>query len=150
SPGGKLLGNDKGPGRIPERGSIAITKHAAVPYIAPFVAFMGFIALAHWLPVSPSLLYPIRVAVVCAVIVVCSRHLVSFRAGNWAGSITLGIAVFVLWITPDVLWPGYRSHWLFANLLVGSARSSLPPDVKTDLVFIALRVLSSVALVPIL
>src|SRR5215475_16223998 len=75
-----------------------IIKHPAVPYVAPFAGFMAFIALAHWLPVSPRFLYPLRVVVVVMLVVVCSRQLISFRARNWAGSILMGIAVFVLWI----------------------------------------------------
>ena len=82
-------------------------------------------------------------------VVLCSRHLVSFRARRWAGSILMGIAVFVVWIAPDVLWPAYRDHWLFDNLLVGSAQSSVPPDATGSLVFVAFRVIGSVALVPI-
>ena len=58
--------------------------------------------------------------------------------------------MFVLWIAPDVLWPAYRSHWLFDNALVGSAKSSVPHDVKIDLVFIAFRIFGSVVLVPVL
>src|SRR5262245_63617829 len=124
-------------------------RHPAIPYVAPFATFMLFIALAHWLPVSPRFLYPMRVVVVGAVVLVCSRHLVSFRARHWAGSILMGIAVFVLWIAPDVLWPSYRGHWLFDNFLVGSAQSSVPQDVKESLIFVAFRVFGSVALVPI-
>jgi len=111
---------------------------------------MVFVGVAHWLPGSPGLLYPIRVVVVGAMLAVFSRHLVSFRAGNWAGSFGIGVAVFVLWVAPDVLWPAYRSHWLFDNSLVGSAKSSVPNDVKHDLVFVALRIFSSVGLVPVL
>ena len=111
---------------------------------------MVFIALAHWLPVSPRLLYPVRVVVVGVVLAFFSRQLISFRAGNWLGSIGVGIAVFVLWIAPDVLWPAYRSHWLFDNSLVGSARSSVPHEVKSDLVFLVFRIFGSVLLVPVL
>ena len=87
-----------------------ITKHPAVPYVAPFAVFMAFIALAHWLPVSPRFLYPLRVVVVGMVVIVCSRHLVSFQARNWVGSILMGLTVFVLWIAPDVLWQIGRAH----------------------------------------
>ena len=123
-------------------------RHPAIPYVAPFVTFMLFVALAHWLPVSPALLYPLRVVVVAAVLMGWSRHLISFRAGYWVSSIVVGIVVFVLWIAPDMLEPAYRSHWLFDNALVGSARSSVPPHAKGDLIFLAFRVIGSVALVP--
>ena len=85
-----------------------------MPYVAPFAAFMVSIALAHWLPMSPGLLYPIRVVVVGVVLAVFSRHLVSFRAGNWAGSIGIGAAVFVLWVAP---WLAYGP----ANLIYGAS-----------------------------
>jgi len=88
--------------------------------------------------------------VVAAVLIVFSRRVVSFRASQWGGSLLVGIAVFVLWIMPDVLWPTYRSHWLFDNSLVGSARSTASPDLRRDVAFIAFRVFGSVALVPIL
>jgi CAAX prenyl protease-like protein len=88
---------------------------------------------------SPALLYPIRVAVVGAVLVICSRHLVSFRATKWARSAMIGIAVFVLWVAPDCL-PAYRSHWLFDNLLVGSAKELGAARRRDNLIFIALRV----------
>ena len=136
-------------GRWPDR-SRPISKHPALPYVAPFAAFMVFIALAHWLPVSPRLLYPVRVVVGRCGARIFSRQLISFRAGNWLGSIGVGIAVFVLWIAPDVLWPAYRSHWLLDNSLVGSARSSLPHEVKSDLVFLVFRIFGSVLLVPVL
>src|SRR5262245_6885423 len=126
-----------------------IIKHPAVPYVAPFAVFMAFIALAHWLPGSLRFLYPLPVVVVGGVVVVCCRQLTYFAVARWAGSILMGIAVFVLWIAPDVLWPAYRGHWLFDNFLVGSAQSSVPQNVKESLVFVAFRVFGSVALVPI-
>jgi len=124
-------------------------RHPAIPYVAPFATFMLFLALAHWLPVPSALPYAVRVVAVATVLMGCSRHLISFRARSWAGSLLMGIVVFVLWIAPDVLWPAYRDHWLFDNFLVGSAQSSVPPDVKESLVFVAFRVFGSVALVPI-
>src|SRR5262245_47912599 len=126
-------------------------EYVTTRYVAPFATFMLFVALAHWLrlPVSPALLYPVRVVVVATVLMGCSRHLISFRAGSLVGSLLMGIAVFVLWIAPDVLWPAYRGHWLFDNLLVGSAQSSIPHDAKESPIFVAFRVFGSVALVPI-
>jgi CAAX protease family protein len=99
--------------------------------------------LAH-----PPLCVP--VVVVGTVLLVGSHQLIPFRAGSWAGSIGIAIAVLALWIAPNLLWPAYRSHWVFDNVLVGSARSSVPPDVRSDLIFVALRVFGSVGLVPVL
>jgi hypothetical protein len=62
----------------------------------------------------------------------------------------VGVAVFVLRMIPDLLWPSYRSHGIFDDSLVGSARSSVPADLRSDPIFIAFRVFGSVAFVPIL
>src|SRR5262249_40358650 len=75
---------------------------------------------------------------------------VSFRPGALLGSIAVGVAVFMLWVAPDILWPAYRTQWLFDNALTGSARSSVPHGVKTDVVFVAFRIFGSVILVPVL
>ena len=34
-------------------------------------------------------------------------------------TILVGVGVFVLWIAPDSLWPGYRGYWLFQNAITG-------------------------------
>jgi CAAX prenyl protease-like protein len=125
-------------------------RNPAVPYIAPFVAFVGFMALERLLPLSPDLLYTARFVVVSAVMLVFSRRLVSGPVTNLAGSVVLGLAVFVVWVAPDVLWPGYRSHWLFDNPLTGTAMSSVPHGARLNPIFIAVRVMGCVVLVPIL
>ena len=42
------------------------TKYPSLPYIAPFAAFLGFLALGQILPIGIEVLYPIRVVVVTA------------------------------------------------------------------------------------
>ena len=64
-------------------------------------------------------------------------------------SIGIGIAVFLIWIAPDLLF-GYRHFWLFENSLFGKAASSLDPALRHDYFFLTIRILSSMALVPIL
>ena len=54
-----------------------------------------------------------------------------------------------LWIAPDMLRPGYRDSWLFHNGVTGIARSSLPVNLKSNAFFIAVRVLESAVLVPV-
>src|SRR5437773_1070648 len=84
----------------------------ALPYVAPFAVFIAMMALERILPGGIETLYPLRLAVVLAVLVVFSRGVLDFRTQNALGSIALGVAVFAIWIAPDVLWPQYRSHWL--------------------------------------
>ena len=64
-------------------------------------------------------------------------------------SIALGVAVFLIWIGPDLLF-GYRHFWLFENSLFGSAASSAPPELRASLAFRIVRTLGSTLLVPII
>jgi len=120
-------------------------KHAAVPYIAPFAVFLGFLAVKSYLPFE----YPFRVLVVGAVLFFVSRKAISLRASQPVLSVLAGIAVFAIWIGPDLIWPGYRQHWLFENSLTGAARSSLPLDARTSPGFLIFRILGTAVLVPI-
>ena len=61
----------------------------------------------------------------------------------------MGVAVFLVWIAPDLLL-GYRHHWLFQNAFTGAASSSLAPALRHDAVFLTFRVASAVLLVPVL
>ena len=77
-----------------------------------------------------------------------SRPYLSFRPTAPAASIGVGIAVFLIWVGPDLLF-GYRHSWPFENLLMGSAVTSIPPEVRANLLFLAVRVLGTSILVPI-
>ena len=124
--------------------------YPSLPYVAPFAVFIAFLALERFLPVDIQVLYPVRVSVVLAVILVFSRSALDFEVKNALGSLVLGIAVFVVWVAPDALWPGYRSHWLFTNSITGRALMSIPAGVQTNLLFIVFRLVGCSLLVPVL
>jgi CAAX prenyl protease-like protein len=124
-------------------------RYPSLAYVAPFAVFLGFLALGRRLPLGAEVLYPIRVLAVSAVVVIFSRSVIDFRVKNALGSVLLGVAVFLLWIGPDVLWPAYRSHWLFTNSIMGEATSTAPDSLKTNLLFIVFRVMGCVLLVPV-
>jgi len=126
------------------------SKHPAIPYVAPFLAFIAFLAIEKLVPGSPEVLYSLRFIVVSAVLLAVSSKVIPFRPSYLLGSIAMGVAVFLIWIGPDLLWPGYRSHWLFTNLVTGKAESSLPASAQSNLVFILIRVAGATLLVPIL
>jgi uncharacterized protein len=117
----------------------------AVAYIAPFAVFIAL----RWLPFPPEWLAPVRFVAVAATLAVFSRHAIPWRPAFPAGSILIGAAVMALWIAPDMLRPGYRDSWLFHNGVTGIARSSLPVNLKSNAFFIAVRVLESAVLVPV-
>jgi CAAX prenyl protease-like protein len=62
----------------------------------------------------------------------------------------LGLAVFAAWVAPDLLFPGYRSHWLFQNAVTGTLQSSLTESARGDGLVLALRALRAVVLVPVI
>jgi len=119
---------------------------AYAAYIAPFVVFVAL----RWLPFSPEWLAPVRFAAVVAALAIFSRRVLPGRTSLPAGTLLVGAAVFAVWIAPDLLWPGYRESRIFHNALTGAARSSLPMRLDSDALFIAVRVLESAILVPIL
>lgn len=118
-------------------------------YVAPFVTFVAMMALEHSLLPNSQLLYPLRFAVVLAVILIFSRPYLTFRPSAPLSSIAIGIAVFAIWIAPDHLFH-YRHFWLFENSITGAAASSIGADLKLTPWFIAIRIAGSALLVPIL
>jgi CAAX prenyl protease-like protein len=128
---------------------ITDSRRATIAYIAPFLAFVGMMGLERLIPLPPQWLYLARFIVVTALIAVFSWPVLSFRPSAPVASIALGVAVFAIWVAPDVLF-GYRHHWLFENAVTGAAASSLAPHLKGNIGFIVLRTCSSAILVPIL
>ena len=124
-------------------------RHATAAYIAPFLAFVAIMAVERMIPLPPQWLYPVRFLIVSALIGVLSWPYLSFRPSAPLASIAIGVAVFVVWVAPDVLF-GYRHHWLFDNSITGSATSSLAPHLKANLGFMLLRSVSSAVMIPIL
>ena len=72
-----------------------------------------------------------------------------FRVVNWAGSGAVGLAIFALWIAPDLLFPGYRHSILFENAVTGKIGRSFGPGALADPLVLGLRGLRAVVIVPI-
>ena len=122
--------------------SIDSRRRATIAYIAPFLAFVGMMAVERLIPLPPQWLYPVRFLIVTSLIGALSWPYLSFRPSAPLASIAIGVAVFVIWVAPDVLF-GYRHHWLFENSVTGAAASSLAPHLKANIGFMLLRSLSS-------
>jgi hypothetical protein len=80
--------------------------HPAIPYIAPFVFFITFLAVDRFFPINIGALYAVRFAVVFAVLITVSRPVIPRKVVYPLSSILLGILVCAIWVAPDVLWPG--------------------------------------------
>jgi CAAX prenyl protease-like protein len=107
------------------------------------------LAFGGYLPLQPHANYVLRTVVVALVWLAFSRSLVTFRVSHPWTSLLVGLAVFLLWIAPDVLWPGYRESWLFRNPLTGAPPSALSPDIPASAWFLFFRIGGSVFLVPV-
>ena len=129
--------------------SLDSNQRATVAYIAPFLAFVAVMGVERVIPLPPQWLYPVRFLIVAALIGAFSWPYLSFRPSAPLASVVVGIAVFVIWVGPDILF-GYRHHWLFENSITGAASSSLAPHLKKNLGFILLRFSGAALLVPIL
>ncbi len=112
--------------------------------------FCVFLAGGKYLPIDPGAEQIIRFLAVAASIWFFSRHLVSFRMKSPLASIALGVAVFLLWIAPDTLIPGYRTHWLFQNSFLPKLEVSMPEGLLQNPFQLILRMSRAALLVPIL
>src|SRR5260370_27262711 len=104
--------------------SIEFRRRATIGYIAPFVAFVGIMALERVVPLPPQWLYLARFLIVTSLIGAVSWPYLSFRPSYPLASVAVGVAVFVLWVAPDVL-VGYRQFWLFGKFLTRAAGTTL-------------------------
>jgi CAAX prenyl protease-like protein len=131
--------------------TLAVTKrYPALPYIGPFLVFVAFLALAD--PLTALLgrwEFPFRVAILAASIWYFSSSVLSFRVVAPVLSILLGVAVFLIWVAPDALIPGYREHWLFQNAILGKLRSSIDPHFLSDPLVLVTRCIRAIVIVPI-
>jgi uncharacterized protein len=125
----------------------------SVPYVGPFVAFLVLLALSRWVALPPLAVQLGFVIAMLAVIAILTRGSVTWRdlrVTNWGGSLLLGVAVFVLWIGPDLLFPNYRHHWLFDNSLMGHVQAGLSAESHDQPAMLWLRAFRAVAIVPVI
>lgn len=122
----------------------------SVPYVAPMALFLAFLAFQDQLKLLGPAEFPLRVAVLAVFLWAVSRHVISFRVSRWVGSAAVGVAVFAIWIAPDLLFPGYRQHWLFSNSLLGSVSTAIPQGLEMNPLVLVFRTVRAAILVPII
>jgi uncharacterized protein len=125
----------------------------SLPYVAPFGAVIALLAVRRYLPLSPLVEQTVWILVMTAILALVARPVLfnqrDFRVRNWGGSVLVGVAVFVIWIAPDRIFPGYHSHWLFTNSVTGAVVSSLTESSRGDWAVLTLRTLRAAVFVPI-
>lgn len=124
---------------------------SALPWVAPFAVFMVWMAVWPFIELAQPWEEVLRLGVLALVLLTVSRSVVfSLRVSHFVPSVLLGLAVFALWVLPEQLWPGYRSHWLFQNAITGETVSTIPDAWLSDPTMLALRITRAALLVPLL
>ncbi|MCS7314652.1 MAG: CAAX prenyl protease-related protein [Bryobacterales bacterium] len=125
-------------------------KRNTAAYVVPFLVFVTLMSVEGWAGWSPRVGYPLRSFAALAAWCWLSRGLFPLRPQRALPSVLVGLGVFLVWIGPDLAWPGYRNHWLFCNPLVGRAQSSMSEELRSDVVFLVLRAAGSALVVPLI
>jgi CAAX prenyl protease-like protein len=104
------------------------------------------LAIQSYVPIPA----PLRFLISMAAIVAVSREPLRGRPSTPLFSILLGLAVFAVWIGPDLIAPAWRTSFLFNNPIIGHPSGNTPPALKNDPTFLFFRIAISVIAVPIL
>jgi CAAX prenyl protease-like protein len=108
-------------------------------------------AVSKAVGLPPQYDFPLRAIVSLLLILLVSRPYLSLRPSRPMASILMGIAVFAIWVGPDLLFgPGYRHHWIFENSLFGKTEATIGQNLRQNTSFLAFRGVISCLLVPIL
>jgi hypothetical protein len=127
------------------------TDWSAIPYVLPFAVFLGLLALQRYFPLPPNVEFLARDLLLAGVLFGFSRHVIQLRASRRLETVIIGVAVFLIWVGPDLLFPAYRQHWLFQNAIFGQlSPSTIPESVMKSPLVLWPRILQAVVFVPIL
>ena len=120
-----------------------------IEWVGPFAIFAIWLLVDKRLPIANPAKEIVRDLVLVAAIFGLSRRVLPRTAPHWLGSIALGLGVFVVWVAPDLLVPGWRQNALFQNGITGKVSTSIPPGELTPLMLV-LRTTRAALIVPIL
>lgn len=124
-------------------------EYPSASYIAPFILFLVLLGVLGKFPLDVRWEAPARCLVLALVCLVCWPRELSFRPLYWLPSIAIGAGVFIIWVAPDLLIPGYRGSMLFSNPVVGHLHSSLSPASLHSPWVLGWRTIRAVVIVPV-
>lgn len=110
---------------------------------------MALLALHSVFPLPDLADQILRVTVMLAVLWLIARPAIDLRVRHLAATLAVGVAVFAIWIAPDLLIHGYRQSWLFENPVTGKVATSLASASRMSWPVLALRTFRAAAIVPI-
>ena len=123
---------------------------SSTPYVLPFAVFVALLTLQSVVHLPGMADLALRTVLLCAVLLIFSRHVITLKMASPLQTIVVGIAVFVIWVAPDVLFPNYRRSWLFQNAILGTISTSFPDNLQRDPLGLGLRCFRAVVLVPVI
>ena len=133
-----------------ETAGVGVTRSTkTIEWVGPFAIFALWLLADKWLPITNPAKEIVRDLVLVAAIFGLSRRVLPRTAPHWLMSIGLGMGVFMVWVAPDLLVPGWRDNLLFQNGITGRVTTSIPPAELTPLMF-ALRTARAALIVPVL
>lgn len=124
-------------------------RYPSARYLAPFIAFLLFLAVSGRHLIDPYWEAPLWVLVLGVLCFWCWPRELSLRLVRPWTSVAVGALVFVIWIAPDLLMPGYRSGFAFSNAVTGKLHSSLKSAELQSSWILFWRTLRALAIVPI-
>jgi hypothetical protein len=127
-----------------------VFRSRAVPYVAPFAVFLGWLGLRQAVQIPELAAQVLCLTVLALVFALVARPVIDLRVRHPAGTLWLGVVVFLLWIGPEYFFPGYRSHWLFSNVVWGSPQPGLSGESQASTLVLTLRTARAALFVPIL
>ena len=126
------------------------TDWTALPYVLPFAVFLAFLALQKYVPLPANIEFLARDLLLAGALLGFSRHVIQLHSFHRLETVILGVAVFLVWVGPDLLFPAYRQHWLFQNAILGRLTSTIPENVIKSPLVLWPRIVQAVVFVPIL
>jgi CAAX prenyl protease-like protein len=126
-----------------------VAKYPSIPYLVPFLAFLAVLGMSPHVPLSPRAVTILRVAILTVVIWVVAKPVLSFRMVRPLQTVAVGVGVFLVWIAPDQLIPGYRENAVFQNSLTGQVESTMSVEMRNDPLIVMLRLFRVSIIVPI-
>ena len=109
--------------------------------------------LVALIPAAGALGLPVRLELLARLILPALalafywRTLPAFHIERPAGSVLVGLAVFAVWVGPDLLIPGWRAHWVFQNRVFGHLSVSMSQESLGNPLDLLLRVLRATTVV---
>jgi CAAX prenyl protease-like protein len=120
-----------------------------LPWVAPFAVFALWLLVGKEIPLAWPAKEILLDTIVLASIIGFSWRVLPRAAPHWLASVALGVVVFVLWIAPDTLIPGWRDHWIFQNSVTWQVKTTIPPAELTPIMLV-LRTMRAALLIPVL